>query len=44
MFSRPEDGPWDPANPRVYYFVTTDQLDRVTEASASRAAAPVCGD
>lgn len=30
-FSRPEDGAWDPANPRIYYFVTTDQLDQVTD-------------
>lgn len=27
-FSRPEDGAWNPSNPREYYFVTTDQLDR----------------
>ncbi|MEI6713163.1 MAG: esterase-like activity of phytase family protein [Verrucomicrobiota bacterium] len=26
-FSRPEDGAWNPTNPRQYYFVTTDQLD-----------------
>ena len=24
-FLRPEDGAWDPRNPRVYYFATTDQ-------------------
>jgi hypothetical protein len=26
-FSRPEDGAWDPADPRDFYFVTTDRLD-----------------
>ncbi len=26
-FLRPEDGAWDPANPRDFYFVTTDRLD-----------------
>jgi phosphodiesterase/alkaline phosphatase D-like protein len=26
-FSRPEDGAWNPLNPRQYYFVTTDRLD-----------------
>ena len=25
QFRRPEDGAWDPADPDVYYFVTTDQ-------------------
>ena len=30
-FSRPEDGAWDPADPRQFYFVTTDQLDQVTD-------------
>jgi hypothetical protein len=30
-FSRPEDGAWDPADPNRYYFVTTDQLDQVTD-------------
>lgn len=28
-FLRPEDGAWDPANPRDYYFVTTDRLDNL---------------
>jgi phosphodiesterase/alkaline phosphatase D-like protein len=31
-FSRPEDGAWNPSNPKEYYFVTTDQLDRVSDA------------
>jgi len=30
-FSRPEDGAWDPLNRNQYYFVTTDQLDQVTD-------------
>lgn len=29
-FSRPEDGAWDPTNPRDFYFVTTDRLDTST--------------
>jgi len=31
-FSRPEDGAWDPAHPNVFYFVTTDQLDRTSDS------------
>lgn len=27
QFLRPEDGAWDPKNPRVFFFHTTDQLD-----------------
>src|SRR5262245_12717254 len=30
-FSRPEDGAWNPLNPRQFYFVTTDQLDNVSD-------------
>jgi len=30
-FSRPEDGAWSLQNPRQYYFVTTDQLDQVSD-------------
>jgi hypothetical protein len=30
-FSRPEDGAWNPLNPSQYYFVTTDQLDQVSD-------------
>jgi hypothetical protein len=30
-FSRPEDGAWNPLNPREYYFVTTDVLDTVSD-------------
>jgi hypothetical protein len=29
QFSRPEDGHWDPQNPRDFYFVTTDRLNTV---------------
>lgn len=29
-FSRPEDGAWDPTNPRDFYFVTTDRIDTAT--------------
>ncbi len=28
-FSRPEDGHWDPQHPEDFYFITTDQLDKV---------------
>ncbi len=30
-FSRPEDGAWNPLNPNEFYFVTTDQLDQVSD-------------
>lgn len=30
VFSRPEDGAWNPLNPRQFYFVTTDRRDDVT--------------
>jgi hypothetical protein len=30
-FSRPEDGAWNPLNLKEYYFVTTDQLDQVSD-------------
>jgi len=30
-FSRPEDGAWNPLNPRQFYFVTTDRLDQVSD-------------
>ncbi|MFN5855546.1 MAG: DUF4114 domain-containing protein [Pseudanabaenaceae cyanobacterium] len=29
VFSRPEDGVWNPLNPNQYFFVTTDRLDQV---------------
>jgi hypothetical protein len=31
MFSRPEDGAWNPLNPNQFYFVTTDRLDQVSD-------------
>jgi phosphodiesterase/alkaline phosphatase D-like protein/arylsulfatase A-like enzyme len=30
-FSRPEDGAWNPSNPKQYFFVTTDRLDTVND-------------
>jgi hypothetical protein len=30
-FLRPEDGAWDPSNPRDFYFVTTDRYDQVKD-------------
>ncbi|MBL9145888.1 MAG: hypothetical protein JNM99_19570 [Verrucomicrobiaceae bacterium] len=30
VFSRPEDGAWNPSNPREFYFVTTDRIDTAT--------------
>jgi hypothetical protein len=35
-FLRPEDGAWDPMNPRDFYFVNTDQMSK-TSAGASQA-------
>jgi len=35
-FSRPEDGAWNPLNLREYYFVTTDQLDQVTDNTGAQ--------
>ncbi|MFT6079590.1 MAG: hypothetical protein ACJAYX_003736 [Planctomycetota bacterium] len=34
-FSRPEDGAWDPNEPRDYYFVTTDRLDSSTSTGSN---------
>ena len=31
VFSRPEDGAWNPLDPNQYYFVTTDRLDQVAD-------------
>jgi hypothetical protein len=31
VFSRPEDGAWNPLDPSQYYFVTTDRLDQVAD-------------
>jgi len=35
-FSRPEDGAWDPNHPNVFYFVTTDRLDQVSDNLGSQ--------
>lgn len=36
VFSRPEDGQWNPTNPRQYYFVTTDRLDTATSTGTNQ--------
>lgn len=35
FFSRPEDGAWNPAKPNEFYFVTTDQLDSVSDGQGT---------
>lgn len=35
-FSRPEDGAWNPINPREFFFVTTDRLDQVADGAGSQ--------
>jgi hypothetical protein len=35
-FLRPEDGVWDPSNPRDFYFNTTDRLDQVSDGVGSQ--------
>jgi hypothetical protein len=35
-FLRPEDGCWDPANPRDFYFLTTDRFNSGTTVGRSR--------
>lgn len=35
-FLRPEDGAWDPADPRVFYFVTTDRFNTAPSPGRSR--------
>jgi hypothetical protein len=35
-FLRPEDGSWDAANPRDFYFVTTDRFDTTANPGRSR--------
>lgn len=36
MFSRPEDGAWNPLNPSQLYFVTTDRLDQVGDGTGTQ--------
>jgi hypothetical protein len=36
QFSRPEDGHWDPQNPRDFYFVTTDRLNTVNNTGENQ--------
>jgi 3-phytase/alkaline phosphatase D len=36
QFLRPEDGAWDPLHPSDFYFVTTDQLDTVSDGIGSQ--------
>lgn len=36
LFSRPEDGAWNPLDPSQYYFVTTDRLDQVVDGVGSQ--------
>ena len=36
QFLRPEDGCWDPSNPRDFYFVTTDRFNSATQVGRSR--------
>lgn len=35
-FLRPEDGVWDPLNPRDFYFVTTDRFDQVSVGTGTQ--------
>ncbi len=35
-FSRVEDGAWDPANPKDFWFVTTDQFDQVKAGTGAQ--------
>ena len=36
QFSRPEDGHWDPQNPRDFYFVTTDRINTVNNTGENQ--------
>lgn len=35
-FLRPEDGAWDPNNPNIFYFVTTDRFDQVKAGTGTQ--------
>lgn len=35
-FLRPEDGHWDPRDPDVFYFVTTDRFDSIQDGSGAQ--------
>jgi hypothetical protein len=35
-FLRPEDAVWEPTNPNVFYFVTTDRLDQVADGTGAQ--------
>lgn len=37
-FLRPEDGAWDPSNPRDFWFVTTDRFDQTKNSTGSQVA------
>lgn len=42
-FLRPEDGHWDPNNPRDFHFVTTDRFDSNKNSTGSPSSCPTTG-